>query len=1717
MKKLFYSIALIIYSLQGYSQNKTTLPAHVPKEIIISYEMIGPKKNYSSIKNKLNEEYSGLSNVLTENLNVKIVDKKPVHKWLVNQMTLNNLSEAKVLNPNFKNPKRTDQKGTHFSQQVILKIGKDEDPVDILRKIKDQEIFGSYRITSASLNGFNYFNIEPNDALYSEQWSHIKCKTDSAWSSQTGSSSVRIGIIDSGIDSDHEDLIDNVVPGYDFVDIDTSLYKVFGYELISVEDYTSPDNNPIDFNGHGTHCSGIIGATGNNITGIAGVCHQCSLMPLRSGFSIKYDGVEYGMLEDDDIASAIVYAVNHNVDILNMSFGGRYSEIVKDAIDYAFSQGILIVAAAGNSNSFIQQFPAGYSNVISVAASNESDQKAYFSNYGDWVDIIAPGTNIISTIPKTGGNLHNASGYRVLSGTSMATPYVSGLAGLILSEYPSYSNEQIWAALISTTDNIDSLNGQYKNKLGTGRVNSKQAIYQVSQPNIIINEMMAYDSVGDLNGVVNPGETISLKITLNNIWQNAENVSIKIKSNDTLVTLIDSIAEIGNISTFATNSNKNNLFHFLVDPTTPDNHDILFNLQISATGYSKIIPFTLTVSIMDIIKIPADFATIQQGINAANNGDLIMVEPGQYYENINFKGKNISVVSEFYNTHDESFIENTVIDGSSAIDTIYNDSINGSVVFIANGEDQTAKLIGFTLRGGSGSYVALPGMLGPNYLGGAVLCYNSSPELKHLRVIDNHLGSSNGSGAGICITQCSNESPLLDNIIFENNKGSAAINVSSYSKAKIQNINILNNRDGDGIYFHTSSGEVLNSKIENCTGEVVTGLMGIQAETLIVSNTEIKHNTKGTDFRSCDFVDIQSTLISNNYKDGGMWLNNTNVNITNCTLADNTISNHFGGGAIFINSFSKVNIVNSIIYDNKWNKVFTTDTSINSISFLNDEGSILSTYSDIEDGTDGIMFFSGADNINVDWLDGNMDTVPIFHHPSQTDYHLKGSSPLKAKGIEHFVFNGDTLVELDSIEYFGEHPDMGAYLKPQAFVKSVFDVDHSIGSSPLTVNFSNSSYAYLTTPPDAFLWVFGDGDTSYAFNPTHTYKEPGVFSVELCAFNNLYEDKITKTGFIEVYQSSIIYVDTAGSDITGDGSRENPYRTVQHSIDIAEANDIIIINRGKYVENLVLNGKDIILTSQFYFSHDTKDIYSTIIDGNHNGSVITFDNYVTSESQIIGLTIQNGARLGDIKDYDGGGIYMNNSDPKIKYCIIKNNVARYYGGGIFIRRSDPIIENCIVDSNTVVHSYNYSNGGGIYIGDYANPRITKSVISNNSAMDDGGGIFTGSYTNPIIEQATFYNNKSLNKNSGGFYRGFSSISIIKNSIFWNNHPKQISESISGVKLDVTYSDIQDGYTGSSNIDKYPQFVDTIHIKLQLHETSPCIDKGDPVSELDPDLTRADMGAFYYAHQPLTIFNALSIINTCEHDNISLTVIADGQFPLKYVWHKNSNILTDTTANLNIQDAGINDNGSYYCIVNDIFGNTDTTNTAIVSIHAPKDTSINVLICHGSGYFAEGKYQTGTGTYYDTLAGYYGCDSVIVTNLTVLPSVKTTIDTTICHGSSYFAEGKYQTKTGIFQDTLQSQMGCDSIIISNVIVDDCTGINSLNYSKNRYIYPNPSNGIINIEIEKFIEVIIFDIYGKIYGQFDQNQIDISHLPNGLYFILLKIDKKNNRMEKLILLK
>ncbi len=327
---------------------------------------------------------------------------------------------------------------------------------------------------------FNYLRrtlaseVVPNDPRFKEQWNLPLIEMPRAWGIEKGNLNVIIAIVDGGIDYTHEDLLTKMWRNADEIpdnkiDDDQNGYidDIMGWDFTDAPNVAAEgdsvvgDNDPIDESGHGTHVAGIAAAGVDNGIGIAGVAWNCTLMALRAGAS-NGAGTR---LQDDDSSAAIVYAVDNGARIINMSWGSRRkSFVIRDAIDYAHARGALLVGAAGNERTPDTIYPAGYRKVVAVAATDQNKQRFYQSNFGAAIDIGAPGNVILST--------HIGNRYRRLTGTSMATPHVSGVAALMMSKRPSLTHEEVRQIIVSTADPIT----ESPELVGAGNLNAARAL-----------------------------------------------------------------------------------------------------------------------------------------------------------------------------------------------------------------------------------------------------------------------------------------------------------------------------------------------------------------------------------------------------------------------------------------------------------------------------------------------------------------------------------------------------------------------------------------------------------------------------------------------------------------------------------------------------------------------------------------------------------------------------------------------------------------------------------------------------------------------------------------------------------------------------------------------------------------------------------------------------------------------------------------------------------------------------------------------------------------------------------------------------------------------------------------------------------------------------------------------------------------------------------------
>ncbi len=286
----------------------------------------------------------------------------------------------------------------------------------------------------------------PNDPKLGEQWAINKVSAPAAWDITTGSEKTLLAIVDTGVDYSHPDLAGRVDKGRDFI---------------------NNDDDAMDDQGHGTHCAGIAAASTNNSVGIAGLAPNVKILAVK--VLSKDGGGSY-----ESVANGITYAADRGSHVISMSLGGSTpSQAIQDAITYANSKGSLVVVAMGNNGRESKSYPAACDGVMAVGATDISDNKASFSQYGSWISVGAPGHNIMSTLPVKANPIGQTM-YGSLSGTSMATPYVAGLAALVRDQFPTLTAMQVKAKIEKSAD--DTGTAGFDKLFGHGRINAAAAV-----------------------------------------------------------------------------------------------------------------------------------------------------------------------------------------------------------------------------------------------------------------------------------------------------------------------------------------------------------------------------------------------------------------------------------------------------------------------------------------------------------------------------------------------------------------------------------------------------------------------------------------------------------------------------------------------------------------------------------------------------------------------------------------------------------------------------------------------------------------------------------------------------------------------------------------------------------------------------------------------------------------------------------------------------------------------------------------------------------------------------------------------------------------------------------------------------------------------------------------------------------------------------------------
>ncbi len=440
-------------------------------------------------------------------------------------------------------PSRTvDEQADELSRYYLMTFGKEFELKEVLAaykkcaEVENTEAIGVHP---------TYERI-PNDVFFaSYQW-NLKDPQDNdidatdAWDLETGDENVILGNLDTGLQYNSRDLGDSApwtngnvwinwteyegTPdvdddgngkiddwiGWDFVD------NVYG--AWPGEDADEQDNEPTDFNGHGTHVGGIMGAITNNAYGIAGIdggwatpANGVKIMACRIGWSAPHPvyGYEVGYVRMDFAAQAMYYATDMGAVAVNCSWGSSNSGGLGAAVTYAINNGVIVCAAAGNDGSQSASYLGSRTDVINVCATNSSDIKASWSNYGTWVDIAAPGVDIASTY----SDHYTPDVFVLMSGTSQASPHVCAAAGMLKSYVPTLTAGEITDLILDHTDYIDDLNPAYAGRMGSGRLNVFRSLDAAIAPSVTVIQP-------------NGGEVLYIGQEYDVMWDASDNVGI---------------------------------------------------------------------------------------------------------------------------------------------------------------------------------------------------------------------------------------------------------------------------------------------------------------------------------------------------------------------------------------------------------------------------------------------------------------------------------------------------------------------------------------------------------------------------------------------------------------------------------------------------------------------------------------------------------------------------------------------------------------------------------------------------------------------------------------------------------------------------------------------------------------------------------------------------------------------------------------------------------------------------------------------------------------------------------------------------------------------------------------------------------------------------------------------------------------------------------------
>jgi thermitase len=1103
----------------------------------------------------------------------------------------------------------------------------------------------------------------PNDPEWSLQWGPQKIAADWAWNTTGGDRSVLVAVVDTGIDYNHPDLAANYGPlGYDWV---------------------NNDPNPMDDYGHGTHVAGIIAAAINNSIGIAGLA-QVRIMAEK-----VLDASGSG--SSSDIARGIVHAVDRGAKIINLSLGSPVnSELMHEAVKYAYDHGVLVVAAVGNDAANVKGYPAAYDEVVAVSATDRFDKPAAFTNYGDWVDVAAPGVDILSTMPTYHVSLNDqgyAMNYDFLSGTSMASPHVAGVAALVWSRFPNMTRDQVRAQLQYSAEDLGEPG--FDVYYGFGRIDARRAVEQAPFDHDVLVLNLETPSNVSL------GNVATINTTVLNMGTSSESgIMVQLLVNGSVVnsaTINFLMSGASTTMSFAWTAAVEGVYNATsyVVPVTGET-------SVGNNALSK----QIKAMASHTIRVPSDYDTIQVAVDAANEGDTVLVASNVYYENVQVNKEGLTLLGEGRS--------NTVIDGGKSDDNV--------VLVTAD----HVKIDGFTFRNS-----------GRDYFGGILLVSSSGSTISNTVILGNSIG---------ILIYTSTDVTLRNNTIAGNvyNLGVDGDSVTEF----VHNIDTSNTVNGKPVYYWVSERD---KQVPSDAGYVAV----VNSTNITVKDLNLTENYEGVLFAYTDNSSIenvkasksylgaylaysQNNTVHNNtlmYNQAGLYLYESESNIVDY----NTLrSNGLGLG---LYSYSKDNSVD-------FNKLLGNDFSL---YFEKSDNNALNS-NEASNSAYGLFLEESSYNV----LRRNNMTGNIYNFGVDGGYLVQfindvdTSNTVNGKPLIYLVNRQDLTIDpsiFSETGYLGIVNSTNISVKNLNFSDNVQGIlfAYTNGSSIEGINATNNSWGILMIESynnnvsqnnlannDYCLDLWHSEENMISANAVIKGQD-GIY-LEYSAHNNVIDNTVTGN----VYDG-ILLVSSDSNSITSNTVSSNGY-----GVELYYSGSSILRDNNM-TGNYYNFGVEAYLLSHFIQDIDA----SNTVDGKpiyywvnqHDKRVPANAGYVAAVNST-DITVANLSITNNVQGISLA--YTANS------VIDGNNVTKCDQDGISLCYSD---HNTIA-ANTVTESY--SDGISLYYSDH-------NAIAVNTVTDTTFGIFNAASDNNTVDSNT------VSENIIGVYPFYSDNNLIVNN------------------------------------------------------------------------------------------------------------------------------------------------------------------------------------------------------------------------------------------------------------------------------------------------------------------------------------------------------------------